>query len=98
MKRFFWKDFMKEIKKKKLVSDLLNVILGIIMVVLIILFVLFPGQGIILVLLFIMAGLMNIQTGLANFRKPNKRSSAMCFLVLGVIILMLGILLLKRIL
>lgn len=98
MKRFFWKDFMNEIKKKKLVSDLLNVILGIIMVVLIILFVLFPGQGIILVLLFIMAGLMNIQTGLANFRKPNKRSSAMCFLVLGVIILMLGILLLKRIL
>lgn len=89
---------MKEIKNKNLVSDLLNVILGVIMVVLIILFIVFPGQGIILVLLFFMAGLMNIQTGLAGFRKPGKKNSSMCFLMLGLIILALGILLLKNML
>lgn len=89
---------MEEVRKRNLTSDLLNVVLGVIMAVLIILFVLFPGQGIILVFLFIMAGLMNLQTGLSYFRKKSRRNSGMCFILLGSMILMLGVLLLKKLL
>lgn len=94
----FWKRFFEEIKSKNMISDILNVALGIIMIILIILFVVFPGQGIILGLLFLVAGLMNLQTGISNMRNPKKKNTAMCFIMLGSVILILGALFLKKVL
>lgn len=96
MKKGFFQAFLEEIKKKNLTTDLINVVLGILMMVMIVLFIIFPGNGVILALLFVVAGLMNLQTGLRNYRDKKKRTSAMCFVMLGAVILILGTMLLIK--
>lgn len=97
MKGNFWKLFMEEAKKRNLLTDVVNVVIGLFMLVMIILFILFPGNVLVLALLFIAAGAMNLQTGFRYYRDKKKRNSGMCFIMLGFVILILGVLVLRTI-
>lgn len=97
MKGNFWKLFMEEAKKRNLLTDVVNVVIGLFMLVMIILFILFPGNVLVLALLFIAAGAMNLQTGFRYYKDKKKRNSGMCFIMLGFVILILGVLVLQTI-
>lgn len=97
MKGNFWKLFMEEAKKRNLLTDVVNVVIGLFMLVMIILFILFPGNVLVLALLFIAAGAMNLQTGFRYYKDKKKRNSGMCFIMLGFVILILGVLVLRTI-
>lgn len=97
MKGNFWKLFMEEAKKRNLLTDVVNVVIGLFMLVMIILFILFPGNVLVLALLFIAAGAMNLQTGFRYYRDKKKQNSGMCFIMLGFVILILGVLVLRTI-
>jgi hypothetical protein len=97
MKSNFWKLFLEEAKKRNLITDILNTVIGLVLLVAIILFILFPGNVLILSLLFIAAGAMNLQTGFRYYKDKKKRTSGMCFIMLGFIILIVGVLVLRTI-
>lgn len=97
MKGNFWKLFMEEAKKRNLLTDVVNVVIGLFMLVMIILFILFPGNVLVLALLFIAAGAMNLQTGFRYYKDKKKRNSGLCFIMLGFVILILGVLVLRTI-
>lgn len=88
---------MEEAKKRNLLTDVVNVVIGLFMLVMIILFILFPGNVLVLALLFIAAGAMNLQTGFRYYKDKKKRNSGMCFIMLGFVILILGVLVLRTI-
>lgn len=100
------KKLFNQIKEKNLWKDLINVVLGLAIVVLLILFAVFPGNGIILGLLFCAAGGMNLWTGLRQYseagksgtKNMGKRSAAMCFMLLGTVILSMGVLVMQKVL
>lgn len=90
---------MKKIKKfileKKIMFDVLNVIVGAIMILLIVLFIFFPGNGLILVLLFMAGGLMNISNGMKWYRDKEKRAAGMSQICVGMIIMFLALYFMK---
>lgn len=88
---------MEEAKKRNLLTDVVNVVIGLFMLVMIILFILFPGNVLVLALLFIAAGAMNLQTGFRYYKDKKKRNSGLCFIMLGFVILILGVLVLRTI-
>lgn len=100
------KKLFEQIKEKGLWKDFINVGLGLAIIVLLILFAVFPGNGIVLGLLFCVAGLMNLWTGLRQYseagkkgvKNMGKRSAAMCFVLLGAVVLCLGVLVMQKVL
>lgn len=99
------KNLFTRIKEKKLWKDLVNVILGLAIVILLILFAVFPGNAAIIGLLFCAAGTMNLWTGLRQYSEAGKkgtaknirkRSAAMCFIMLGTVILALGVMVMRK--
>lgn len=100
------KKLFLQIREKGLWKDFINVFLGLAIVVLLILFAVFPGNGLVLGLLFCAAGMMNLWTGLRQYseagksgtKSMGKRSAAMCFMLLGTVILSLGVLVMQKVL
>lgn len=82
---------MEEAKKRNLLTDVANVLIGLFLLLMIALFIFFPGNAVVLALLFLAAGAMNLQTGFRYYREKGKRNSGMCFILLGFVILAVGV-------
>lgn len=82
---------MEEAKKRNLLTDVVNVLIGLFLLLIIVLFIFFPGSRLVLGLFFLVAAAMNLQTGFRYYRDRKKRNSGMCFILLGFLILAMGV-------
>lgn len=83
------------LNEKKILFDVINVIIGVGMLVLIGLFILFPGNGLILVMLFIAGGFINLSNGLKLYQDKRKKTAGMAQICLGIIIITLALYFIK---
>jgi len=80
------------IKKHKLLLDILNVILGVIVIVLIVLVLINPKNQYLLAATFCVGGLMNISNGLIQINDKQKKVTSISLIAIGIIIITVGVL------
>jgi uncharacterized membrane protein HdeD (DUF308 family) len=84
--------FIKYIKEKKLIFDILNVILGIILIILCVLLLLFPITFLHIGAIAIIAGIMNILNGLRkSSRESTSRSMVLMSVMFGGVLFVFGL-------
>lgn len=91
------KDIIEKIKNNGLWMDFFNLFTGIILVVVIVLFCLYPGNKIILAMMFLLTGMMNLSNGIKKCRDKKTQSMGMVLMMISVITLIAGIMIFFRI-
>ena len=72
------------IKDNKLLPDLINVVLGVVVIVLFVLVILFPDNNAIMASLLIVAGVMNLSNGFRKAKVPGQTGMGIFFGVVGL--------------
>jgi uncharacterized membrane protein HdeD (DUF308 family) len=83
----------KVIKDNKLLLDIVNVILGIVIIILFVLVFFNPQNKYLFLAAFEVSGFMNIVNGLRQIKDNSKKHMGKFFLLSGIIIMAIGILL-----
>lgn len=83
----------KIIKDNKLLLDIVNVILGIVIIILFILVYLNPHNRYLFFAAFEVSGFMNIVNGIRQIKDNSKKQRGSFFLLSGIIIMIIGIML-----
>lgn len=80
----------KLIKILTIKGDIINTVLGILLIISLIFIYMDPVNKLAIILACSTGGLMNVMNGLKVIKDPQKKSSGMTFLMMGVIIISLG--------
>lgn len=84
-------NLFEKITNNSLWMDFFNLFTGILLVVIIILFCLFPGNKIIISLMFLFTGIMNLSNGIKRVHNKNSRNMGMVLIMISIITLVAGI-------
>ncbi len=81
------KKWLRLIKEQKLLLDIINVIIGILLIILAIIYFTHPNNYVIMIAALILAGTVNIINGIKRVMNHNKKSSIGFFVVGGFVYL-----------
>lgn len=81
----------KIIKDNKLLPDLINVVLGIVVIVLFVLVILMPSNYILMAALMVVAGVMNMSNGYRKARVSEQKGMGIFFGVVGFVLIAFGL-------
>lgn len=84
-------DSKKNKTKRKLSTDMLNVIIGIVVLLFILLYSVFPQNKVIFLIGVMVVGAINIATGLSVYRQNRKQGIGMSYILIGGIIIAIGL-------
>jgi len=91
------KKLFEKIKENNLWMDCFNLSTGIILVIILILFCLFPGNKVVIALLFLLTGAMNLSNGIKKYKDKKSRSMGMALIMTSAITLIAGFMFLIKI-
>ncbi len=91
------KKLFEKIKENNLWMDCFNLSTGIILVIILILFCLFPGNKVVIALLFLLTGAMNLSNGIKKYKDKKSRSMGMALIMVSAITLIAGLMFLIKI-
>ncbi len=94
---FQMKNLFEKIKKNNLWMDCFNLSTGIILVVVLILFCLFPGNKVVIALLFLLTGTINLSNGIKRYTQKSTRSTGILLIMISAITLIAGAMFLIKI-
>ena len=84
------KELIEKIRKNGLWTDFFNLFAGIVLIVVIALFCLFPGNRLVIALLFILTGAMNLINGIKRYKCKTSRNMGMALIMISAITLIAG--------
>lgn len=87
--------WLKIIKEQKLVLDIINVVIGLLLIILAVVFFLHPDNYVIMVIVMLLAGTVNVLNGVKRVRGNNKKASVGFFAV-GAFVYLIAVFLLFR--
>lgn len=91
------KNLFEKITKNNLWMDFFNLFTGIILVIVIILFCLFPGNKVVIAMMFLVTGIMNLSNGVKKYKVKSSRSMGMVLIMISVITVVAGLMFLVKI-
>lgn len=89
------KDFWSKIKNQNLWMDIFNLFTGILLVIIVVLFCLYPGNKLIIGLMFLMTGIMNLSNGIKKYKNKKTKSMGMVLIMIALITFAAGALLFR---
>lgn len=82
----------EKIKDNSLWMDFFNLFTGIVLVVTIILFCMFPGNKMVITMMFVLTGIMNLSNGIKKMKEKASRNMGMVLIMISMITLVAGLL------